>query len=361
MLSPEQRSWFDAHLRPSPHLSWYFARKTIIKEYGINDAERQAQRSQESVNLGMSRDESVDRYTDRYHKIRREAGWDDNRTCAALYINSLLLELAQHVWLAQVNLPTEQRRTVDQAASIARPLDDKVVLSKHSQEVQAQGITSNKNGKALLDERKNTHTGSPVKVMRCRLHGKGRHDTGGCRVLSEIVSKAKGKVSKKQDNGSNARKKRCYKCGEIWTLGHQCQNKKKPTMALRAAAVAQEPAINSGNTETTTPPSPTINTDVDTDMVDEVNSAFYDACTMCKSTHIKDYCPSQDTHTSYVPITIQERPLWAFADTGATLSALTPSACNRLSLTIIPCKGKITLASAGVSVDRLGTTGKNKD
>ncbi|KAF7720669.1 hypothetical protein EC973_006604 [Apophysomyces ossiformis] len=43
MLSPEQRSWFDAHLRPYPERPWSFTHKVIMKKYGINDAERQAQ------------------------------------------------------------------------------------------------------------------------------------------------------------------------------------------------------------------------------------------------------------------------------------------------------------------------------
>ncbi|KAG0162114.1 hypothetical protein DFQ30_003492, partial [Apophysomyces sp. BC1015] len=39
MLSLEQCSWFDAHLCPHPERPWSFARRVIIKKYGINDAE----------------------------------------------------------------------------------------------------------------------------------------------------------------------------------------------------------------------------------------------------------------------------------------------------------------------------------
>ncbi|KAF7728074.1 hypothetical protein EC973_006712 [Apophysomyces ossiformis] len=130
MLSPEQRSWFDAHLRPHPERPWSIARKVIMKKYGINDAERQAQRSKDLVNLTMSKDESVDRYTDKFHRIRREAGWENDRKSAAIYINSFIPELTQHVWLAQVNMPSEQRSNVDHACS----LYGKVVLSRHSYE-----------------------------------------------------------------------------------------------------------------------------------------------------------------------------------------------------------------------------------
>ena len=131
MLSPNQRSWFVSHLKPQANLPWSFARKTIVGKYGIQDAERQAQFTQALFNLRMGRDESVEAYTDRFHKIRREAGLEDSRVTAALYVNSLLPELSQHVSLGQAHLTADKRESTDQAANLARTLYGKVVLSKH--------------------------------------------------------------------------------------------------------------------------------------------------------------------------------------------------------------------------------------
>ncbi|KAG0161739.1 hypothetical protein DFQ30_005990, partial [Apophysomyces sp. BC1015] len=84
----------------------------------------------------MSCGESVDHYTDKFHCIHREAGWENDRKTQTIYINSLLSELAHHVWLAQVNLPSEQWSNIDHAAAIACSLYGKVVLSQYSYEAQ---------------------------------------------------------------------------------------------------------------------------------------------------------------------------------------------------------------------------------
>ena len=54
--------------------------------------------------MSMGRDDSVEQYIDRFHKLRREAGCEDNRVMAALYIKSLLPKLAQHVILSQAHI-----------------------------------------------------------------------------------------------------------------------------------------------------------------------------------------------------------------------------------------------------------------
>ncbi|KAG2212420.1 hypothetical protein INT45_011169, partial [Circinella minor] len=122
MLSPNQRSWFIDHLKPHATLDWSFACKTLVHKYGIQDADRQAQFMQKLFTLRMGRDDSVELYTDRFHKLRREAGCKDDRVMAALYIQSLLPELAQHVTLGQAHLSQDKRTTIDQAANLARRL-----------------------------------------------------------------------------------------------------------------------------------------------------------------------------------------------------------------------------------------------
>ena len=100
--------------------------------YGIQDADCQAQYMQELFSLRMSRNESVEQYTDHFHKLRHEAGCEDNHVLTAMYINLLLPELGQQVTLGQAHLSLDKHATIDHAASFACRLYGNVVHSKKS-------------------------------------------------------------------------------------------------------------------------------------------------------------------------------------------------------------------------------------
>ena len=132
ILSLDQRSWFIDSLKPHAQLEWSHAHKTLINKYSIQDADCQAQFIQELLTISMGHDDSVEQYTDQFHKLRHEAGCEDNRVMAALYIKSLLPELAQHVILSQAHLTPDKHATIDHATNLARRLYGNVVHSKHS-------------------------------------------------------------------------------------------------------------------------------------------------------------------------------------------------------------------------------------
>ncbi|KAG2213578.1 hypothetical protein INT45_003441, partial [Circinella minor] len=194
MLSPDQRSWFIDHLKPHAALDWSFARKTLINKYGIQDADRQAQYMQELFALRMGRDDSVELYTDRFHKLRREAGCEDNRVMAALYIQSLLPELAQHVTLGQAHLSPDKRATIDHAANLARRMYGNVVHSKYSKQVAASSDSSLSSsavsvaaaGPSFAVSGKKNKGKKRADAKHCRLHGTGRHSSEECRALSSL-------------------------------------------------------------------------------------------------------------------------------------------------------------------------------
>ncbi|KAG0163092.1 hypothetical protein DFQ29_003411, partial [Apophysomyces sp. BC1021] len=212
MLSLEQCSWFDAHLCPHPERPWSFARRVIIKK------------SKDLVNLSMSRRESVDHYTDKFHCICREAGWENDRKSQTIYINSLLPELAHHVWLAQVNLPSEQQSNVDHAAAIARSLYGKVVLSQHSYEAQ-------------------------------NLIAAGPSGSG----------KPKG----------------CFKCGAAWSPRHVCEKGK--ALAICSASIHKNGTSALDPAPQETVPQATLPLDLNKDVEmgeKSLDNAFYNACTL---------------------------------------------------------------------------------
>ncbi|KAG2204919.1 hypothetical protein INT45_010237, partial [Circinella minor] len=204
MLSPEQRSWFVDHLKPHAALNWSFACKTLIAKYGIQDAERQAQFMQKLFSLRMGRDDSVERYTDRFHKLRREAGCKDDRVMATLFINSLLPELCQHVTLGQAHLSQDKRTTIDQAANLARRLYGNVVHSKYSKQVALSSDSSTSStasgavaGSSFAVAGKKNKGKKRAETKYCRMHGNGRHSSDECHALSSLhTSGNAGKVSK---------------------------------------------------------------------------------------------------------------------------------------------------------------------
>ncbi|KAG2212519.1 hypothetical protein INT45_013627, partial [Circinella minor] len=288
MLSPKQRSWFIDHLKPHAALNWSFARKTLISKYGIQDAERQAQFMQKLFSLRMGRDDSVERYTDRFHKLRREAGCKDDRVMATLFINSLLPELCQHVTLGQAHLSQDKRTTIDQAANLARRLYGNVVHSKYSKHVALSSESSTSStasgaaaGSSFAVAGKKNKGKKRAETKYCRLHGNGRHSSDECRALSSLhTSGNAGKVSKSAGSSgtrvtgpsgnasspSSSGKKDCFKCGFIpWTPGHKCEVNH---LAIRSASLAPASTLASGPAPVT-PPSlsssvPTVDNDAAT-------------------------------------------------------------------------------------------------
>ncbi|KAJ8651495.1 hypothetical protein O0I10_012949 [Lichtheimia ornata] len=255
MLSPEQRSWYDDNLRPYVHLPWSFARKTLIKKYGIHDGERQSQAMFDLLHMAMGTNESVEYYTDRFNKTRREAGLDDNLAIAAVYTKSLVPELYKHVRLAQVNLPVELRSTTEQAANVARGLYATVIGATNKLQVTQKAKMDNGNHDKYKKQ--------PGIKKRCRLHGKGNHSTDECRLLSREVSHAQGNKIKKPNPSSfkSQQDKRCYKCNESWQPGHICKTK----MAIRSAHFA-------GNQDTCTSASATTVEHTLIDLLDDINN-----------------------------------------------------------------------------------------
>ncbi|KAG0178159.1 hypothetical protein DFQ28_003936, partial [Apophysomyces sp. BC1034] len=284
MLSPEQRSWFDVHLCPHPERPWSFARHVIIKKYGINDAERQAQRSKDLVNLSMSHGESVDHYTDKFHRICHEAGWENDRKSQTIYINSLLPKLVHHVWLAQVNLPLEQWSNVDHAATITRSLYGKVVLSQHSYEAQnliAAGPSGAHPGalvssgassqwSSLLSASPTCKGKGPEKSLKhCHMHGKGKHSSDECHGMAELLSGKNGQVNKPSGLGVKS--------------SSGSGKPKGKALAIRSASIRKNGTSASDPAPQETVPQATLPLDLDKDVEMEeksLDNAFYNACTL---------------------------------------------------------------------------------
>ncbi|KAG2215661.1 hypothetical protein INT45_002764, partial [Circinella minor] len=372
MLSPEQRSWFIDHLKPHAALNWSFAQ----------------------------------RYTDRFHKLCREAGCKDDRVMATLFINSLLPELCQHITLGQAHLSQDKRATIDQAANLARRLYGNVVHSKYSKQVALSSYSSTSStasgvvaGSSFAVTSKKNKRKMRAETKYCYMHGNGRHSSDECRVLLSLQTDGNaGKVSKSAGSSgtrvagpsgnasspSSSGKKDCFKCGFIpWTPGHKCEVNH---LAIRSASLAPVSTLASGPAPVT-PPSlsssvPMVDNDAATlvrpesapttmssaceanedTLMAEVEDSLTKACFNCKSNHSHDFTKHlyKNTKSYYVPITLEGHDIFAFVDPGSTFTVITPGLRSSLGLEYTSCSGKIGMAAPGLNIDRIGHTNKTK-
>ena len=411
MLSPDQRSWFIDNLKPHALLDWSFARKTLVDKYGIQDADRQAQFMQELFSLHMGRNDSVEQYTDRFHKLRREAGCEDNRVMAALYIKSLLPELSQHVTLSQAHLSADKRATIDHAANLARRLYGNVVHSKYSKQVASGSDSSTPTSASFASGPSSSpsfkkNKGKKGENKYCRVHGKGRHSSEECRALHNLQtsdnagkvvkssgssgSRSAGLPSNSSSSSSSSSNKKCFRCGFVpWSKSHVCEVNH---LAIRSASLSHSSSSVSGSapvTPSSSSPAPTLdagsNNSVHPDLaavsavsstpsssasppatedvlMSEVDESLSKACFNCKSNHSHDFTKHlfKNTKSYYVPITLEGREIFAFVDPGSTFTAITPGLRSSLGLPYTACPGKIGMAAPGFSVDRIGHTNKTK-
>ena len=212
----------------------------------------------------MGHDNSVERYTDRFHKLHHEAGCEDNHVIAAMYINSLLPELSQHVTLGQAHLSSDKRATIDHAANLAYRLYSNVVHSKHSKQVALGSDLATPTSASTAPRLSSSpyfkkNKGKKAIVKACHLHGKGCHSTEECRALDSLqtgdnsgkVVKSVGSSRCAGSSGSSLplstptpNKPKCFHCGFVaWSKGHVCEVN---YLAIRSASLSHSSSSVSG-------------------------------------------------------------------------------------------------------------------
>ncbi|KAG1122737.1 hypothetical protein G6F37_014122 [Rhizopus arrhizus] len=79
----------------------------------------------------MQPDESVEKYTDRFLKLKREATPVADDFLAILFVNSLTSSLQNHVNMAIVSLDQEAKNDINLLSSIARKFHTKQQTLPH--------------------------------------------------------------------------------------------------------------------------------------------------------------------------------------------------------------------------------------
>ncbi|KAG2218929.1 hypothetical protein INT45_008166 [Circinella minor] len=184
----------------------------------------------------MGRDDSVELYTDRFYKLRREADCEDNRVIAAF------------------SLVSDKRATIDHAANLTRRMYGNVVHSKYSKQVavgsdsfsSSSAVSAAAAGPSFAVSGKKNKGKKRADAKHCRLHGTGRHSSEECRALSSLQTGGNaGKVVKFSGSLPGARaagscggssssgKKNCF---VPWKQGHV---REVNHLAIRSASLHQ--------------------------------------------------------------------------------------------------------------------------
>ncbi|KAG1605767.1 hypothetical protein G6F46_013489 [Rhizopus delemar] len=113
----------------APHLFLTYPHSAFLEQltlkYGIESIEAQANASRELLTISMQPDETVEKYTDRFLKLKREATPVADDFLAILFVNSLPGSLRNHVNMALVSLNQEAKNDINLLASIARKFHTK--------------------------------------------------------------------------------------------------------------------------------------------------------------------------------------------------------------------------------------------
>ncbi|KAI9010435.1 hypothetical protein CLU79DRAFT_773773 [Phycomyces nitens] len=232
-ITKEQLPVLNTFLNHDPQLPWSIVRSTLVRMYSINTARRQVLLTMKLMNMSMDKDESVVAYTERFQKVRREAGAPDNLMTYILYIRSLPTEVAHQVRLAQINLSTEEKCSVDQITTIARMLHNNDLIVPDTFHNEPASTTQGKhcaplhcstNRRNIENDKDEAHNSIDLS-KECRLGGSAL-----CTVQSGKVTKP----SSPRIHGSRAGSpKMCLRNSQL--QGHICDREKlQPHLPLRS-------------------------------------------------------------------------------------------------------------------------------
>lgn len=372
-MHPDQREWFVNNLKPKNHLLWSEARAVITAAFDVQDHAKMSSKRAELNAMRMKENESVEQYTLRYQRVRREAQVPDDDAAAFNFIQTLLPYLYDAVFNAEVILPKHEKNCIDKSAARAR------LYQRHEQSKQQMGISSKApvnvtkpKGKQVqqLGSAASMHnpankpatSAKPAKVF-CDFHESwGGHSSEECekakkflaaRGLSNRVSKPSSPLShihSSSPSGSAYGKTNiCRSCDQNvqYSPEHRrvCpHNKTKKVRAVRSTRVVS-----------------THTSSIDPDMMDtdELKVADDDhSFTACKYDLNKSITTAKNSYFSL--LTLENIDTFALVDPGATISAIDYKYCiiNKINVNKISTNEYILLAASNIKIRRIGTTDK---
>lgn len=120
-MSADQRSWYNESLRNQGY-PWDVARAMIIETYAAEHQDNVAQLVEELVVMRMSVEESVESFTDRFHRVRRAAKWENNLVAAIVYKRALPDALMNEIDRALLITPLSAADNISKITTIARKI-----------------------------------------------------------------------------------------------------------------------------------------------------------------------------------------------------------------------------------------------
>ncbi|EIE91421.1 hypothetical protein RO3G_16132 [Rhizopus delemar RA 99-880] len=368
-LTHPQRSWYD-ELRVKKNLSWATFKEQLTLKYGIESTEAQAHASRELLTISMQPDESVEKYTDRFLKLKREATPVADDFLAILFVNSLPGSLQNHVNMAIVSLDQEAKNDINLLSSIARKFHTKQQTLPNTSTRKFNNQPSQVNG---LNPPSGIHKRNHRTDGRtCVIHGKCNHTTDRCKKAQELG--ITGSMNKETFS------KRCFKCNAPFTREHLnvCPKRNQPLSAGSASSSSTAPTITRafrslqltgsedvpmGTKASKYNPANQQDHDEEQDLDDEAVKDIHYYSSLCKlqpfNTKLHSF-NNKRTDSFFVPITIENVRTWALVDTGCNASTISPDLAKIINVRTFPVSGKLQLASLNTLVPRTAITDQIK-
>ncbi|KAI7872178.1 hypothetical protein BDF14DRAFT_1757571 [Spinellus fusiger] len=241
-LTSSQLGWFNKVLGDKSFWSWKKASGKLLANYGPDDALREYNASNSLMNIKMKDYESVEAFTNRFHKTRMASNFADDRLCAHLFANRLTPLLSSQV-LVYFADTSKVMSSVEPVALIARNIyhniygNQELAVVGSGAAAAARGAripntASSRGSKGYKSSAGSVVSGASainrlshgVVKKYCEIHKKNMtHTTKDCQVMKDTSSKLATQKKWSPGTSSSGVKKGgiCGKCKSPYFPGHR--------------------------------------------------------------------------------------------------------------------------------------------
>lgn len=306
LVVPEHRTWFDDQL--SPRVTTYSQFKTAFtKEFGVDRYEERNEAANALMKFAVLSGESFDDYKRRFYDLKSKAGESVKADVMAnLFLRGTPKHIEEALDIAFLNWSTKHKKSLTRVVQAVQNVARRHWRRGNNHPVVRGGEPSNSvaqvdQGVKKWQQFANNSNGSNVGQgkKKCTIHpNDDDHDTKGCptfaaakRDVNEGSSGGSKQISSKQQRIEELRRKGlCFRCEEPFVPGaHTCDKTK--LKRFRAMRKGQKGKIHKSIDK----------------LLLESNLPL-----------------SNDSTSSYVPVTVEGIQVFGLIDTAASFSAMQP-------------------------------------